>query len=146
MPANRIGNQGEEMSKLLDQTLATVNRPEMEPVQESVTPMGILQMAISQGADIDKLTKLMELKERWDATEARKAYVQAMADFKTEAIVITKDKTNKQYDPATGETWPKCGMDFGPSYRNQGRLHDYTCPRALWRYEVDDCSRRFFRC
>jgi len=84
------------MSKLLDGALATVNRPEMEPV-EAVTPMGILQMAISQGADIDKLTKLMELKERWDVTEARKAYVQAMADFKNEPIVIAKDKKNTQY-------------------------------------------------
>jgi len=68
----------------------------MEPV-ESVTPMSVLQMAISQGADIEKLTKLMELKEKWDAMEARKAYVQAMADFKTEPIVIAKDKDNKQY-------------------------------------------------
>jgi hypothetical protein len=59
--------------------------------------MSILQMAISQGADIDKLTKLMELKEKWDAMEARKAFVQAMADFKNEPIVIAKDKENKQY-------------------------------------------------
>lgn len=73
---------------------------EMEPVREEavITPMGILQMAISQGADLDKMMKLMDMKERWDAMEARKAFVQAMAAFKQEPIVIAKDKTNKQYD------------------------------------------------
>jgi hypothetical protein len=68
----------------------------MEPV-ESVTPMSILQMAVSQDANIDKLEKLMDMSDRWEANIARKAYVQAMADFKTESIVIIKDKENKQY-------------------------------------------------
>lgn len=57
----------------------------------------ILQMASMPNVDADKLMKLMELQERWDASQARKAYVQAMADFKNEAIVITRDKDNKQY-------------------------------------------------
>src|SRR5579871_4612901 len=65
---------------------------------EAITPMGILQMAISQGADIDKLEKLMGMQERWEANAARKAFVQAMSDFKREAIVIIRDKDNKQYN------------------------------------------------
>lgn len=63
----------------------------------AATPMGILEIAVAKGADIETLTKLMELKERFDAAEARKAYVQAMSDFKKESITITKDKDNKQY-------------------------------------------------
>jgi hypothetical protein len=96
MQANGSRDKGEIMSAQPELAIATVRRPEMEPV-ESVTPMSILQMAISQGADIEKLTKLMELKEKWDAMEARKAFVQAMADFKKEDIFIAKDKENKQY-------------------------------------------------
>lgn len=57
----------------------------------------IMQMASMANVDADKLMKLMELQERWDANQARKAYVQAMADFKKEAIVITRDKENVQY-------------------------------------------------
>jgi ERF superfamily len=62
------------------------------------TPMDLLQMAVQKGVDIEQLTKLMELKERWEANEARKAFVDAMAEFKRESIVIIRDKTNKQYE------------------------------------------------
>lgn len=68
--------------------------PKEDPI---ITPMSVLQIAVQQGQDIEKLTQLMELQERFEANLARKAYVQAMADFKKEPIVITKDKTNNQY-------------------------------------------------
>lgn len=57
------------------------------------TPMAMLQMAVSQGADIDKLSKLMDLQERWQANEARKAYVAAMNAFKVNPPKIVKNKT-----------------------------------------------------
>lgn len=74
-----------------------------------VTPMSILQLAIGQNADIDKLTKLMELQERWEANEARKAFNDALAVFKQNPPTITKNKhvkfnTSKgvtEYDHAT---------------------------------------------
>lgn len=66
---------------------------EIVPIrEEAITPMGILQMAISQGADIDKLTKLMELQERWEANEARKAFNDALATFKENPPQIIKNK------------------------------------------------------
>ena len=57
------------------------------------TPGALLQLAVEQGADLDKLERLMALQERWEATEARKAYTRAMADFKLAAPRIAKDKT-----------------------------------------------------
>ena len=72
---------------------------------ETVTPMGILQMAIAQGADIEKLTKLMELQERWEANQARKAFNAAMAKFKENPPKISKNNHVKfgttEYDHAT---------------------------------------------
>ena len=56
------------------------------------TPATLLQIAVSQGADIAKLEKLMELQERWEANEARKAYALAMAAFKAEGLTIRKNK------------------------------------------------------
>ena len=44
------------------------------------------------GIDVDKLEKLFEIQERWEANEARKAYHQAMADFKANPPEILKDK------------------------------------------------------
>jgi hypothetical protein len=59
--------------------------------------MMLLQMAMSQNADLDRMQRLMEMQFQWEAKQAEKAFVQAMSDFKKEAIVITKDKENKQY-------------------------------------------------
>lgn len=63
----------------------------------AVTPMDLIQMAVSGNADLDKLEKLLELKREWEADEAKKAFVAAMAAFKREPILITKDRDNKQY-------------------------------------------------
>lgn len=61
----------------------------MQPV--SITPMSILEIAVQQGQDIDKLTKLMELQERYEANEARKAYFAAMKLFKDNPPEIRKN-------------------------------------------------------
>jgi len=66
--------------------------PMQQPANTAITPMHMLQMAVSQNADLDKLEKLMALQERWEANEARKAFTQALSDFKAEAITISKDK------------------------------------------------------
>ena len=74
-----------------------------------VTPMQMLQIAVSQGADLDRLQKLMDLQERWEANQARKAFVVAMAAFKQTPPKIMKNKhvkfqTSKgltEYDHAT---------------------------------------------
>lgn len=54
------------------------------------TPAYMLQLAVEQGADLAKLEKLMDLHERWSATEARKAYVAAVAGFRGECPAIDR--------------------------------------------------------
>lgn len=69
-----------------------VIEPEKNLPASPVTPMQMLQMAVEQGADLDKLQKLMDLQERWEANEARKAYVVAMSAFKKDPPEIFKNK------------------------------------------------------
>lgn len=57
-----------------------------------VTPMQMLQIAVAQGADLDRLQQLMDLQDRWEANQARKAFVAAMAAFKSGPIKILKSK------------------------------------------------------
>jgi hypothetical protein len=64
--------------------------PPLAPVV--ITPVELLQIAVEQGADIDKLSKLMDLQERWEATQARKAFVVAKAAFQADAPALTKNK------------------------------------------------------
>lgn len=60
--------------------------------QPATTPQQLLTIAVEQGADLDKLTKLMDLQERWEAGEARKAFTVAMTGFKAEPMEILKRK------------------------------------------------------
>lgn len=60
--------------------------------QAAVTPMQLLQLAMSQGADLQKLEKLMELHERWQATQARKAFDAAISAAKAEIRPIVKNR------------------------------------------------------
>lgn len=86
-------------------SLAKSEVVEMVPQEAAITPMSLLQLAMSQNADLDKLTKLMELQERWEANEARKAFNAAMAQFKANPPHISKNKHVKfgqtEYDHAT---------------------------------------------
>lgn len=76
-----------------------------ELVVQSTTPVELLRIAVSQGANIDQLTKLMDLQERWERNEARKAFVVAMNAFKADPPEISKNKHVKfgatEYDHAT---------------------------------------------
>lgn len=67
--------------------------------QVAITPDRMLQIAVEQGADLDKLEKLMDLQARWEADQARKAYVQAMSNFRGEcpAIDRTREGHNNKY-------------------------------------------------
>lgn len=66
---------------------------------ETVTPNTLLALAVEGGADPDRLDKLMALQERWEANQAKKAYVEAMAQFRSECPAIDKTKNghNNKY-------------------------------------------------
>ncbi len=74
----------------MNETTELVEAPQAP--QQHPTPAVLLQMAVQQGADLDKLERLMALQERWEATEARKAYDRAFSDFKAEAVRILKNR------------------------------------------------------
>lgn len=74
----------------------------MTPTTE-MNPRSLLALAVQQGADIDKLEKLMLLQERWEANEARKAYHAALAAFKADPPSLTKNK-KVSFDTGRGKT------------------------------------------
>lgn len=67
------------------------------------TPAHLLNIAIEKGADLDKLEKLMDLQMRWEQNNARKAYHEAMAQFKANPPEIGKNRHVK-YQTAKGTT------------------------------------------
>lgn len=74
-----------------------IERVDTPPAQHhhAITPSNpayLLQLAVEQGADLDKLERLMALQERWEADQARKAYNAAFTAFKAEAVKILKGR------------------------------------------------------
>lgn len=69
----------------------------------AITPADLLLKAIESGAGLDKMEQLMALQERWEANEAKKAFVQAMVEFKAEPITIGKHK-RVSFQTAKGKT------------------------------------------
>jgi hypothetical protein len=55
------------------------------------SPAALMIKAMAGGMDLEKLEKFMELQDKWEATQARKAYTQAMSDFKKNPPEIEKD-------------------------------------------------------
>ena len=63
------------------------------------SPAKLLELAVSKNADLDKLEKLMDLQERWDAQQAKKAYYLSLSKFQKNCPPILKTKAgyDKRY-------------------------------------------------
>lgn len=82
-----------------------MNQVALLPEPDTLTPMQMLQIAVSKGVDTEQLKVLMELKRQWDTDRAREAFTEAMSKFRSEAIDVVKDKRvefgNTKYSHAT---------------------------------------------
>lgn len=65
---------------------------EVQAQKQQGIPAEVITKAIEKGANLDSLEKLLTLQERWEANEARKAYHQAMSEFKANPPKIDKDR------------------------------------------------------
>lgn len=112
---------------------AVVEHKQQGMAVTAVTPMQMLQIAVEQGADLDRLQKLMDLQERWEANQARKAFDAAMSDAKAKikpiikkrAVDFTsqKGRTNYMYEDLAliaTEVDPILS-EFGLSYRYRSK-------------------------
>jgi len=80
----------------MSEAALTVRETDYEPIttrQQAMTPGDMLSMAVERGASIEVMTKLMDLRERWEAGQARKAFDEAVASAKAEIPVIAKTAT-----------------------------------------------------
>ena len=75
-------------------TLEKINIiPQDEPTaMVPITPMDMLNRAVQSGADIDMIEKLMNLQERWDASQSRKLFDEALANAQGEMPALTKNR------------------------------------------------------
>lgn len=70
--------------------LATAEPSSLQMAESA--PAALMMMALSRGANLDQIERMMELQLQWERREAEKAYNLALAAFKAENIKITKNK------------------------------------------------------
>src|SRR3984885_1337196 len=63
------------------------------PALQAVTPMALLDRALSSGADVTLIERLMGLQERWEANQACKSFDAAIADAKALIPPIERNAT-----------------------------------------------------
>lgn len=77
-------------SLLPEQQSTQIAIQQAAPVANS--PMGMMLAAMSQGASLEQIEKMMDLQDRWERRESEKAYNAAFAAFKAEAVRIIKGR------------------------------------------------------
>lgn len=60
--------------------------------QPSNSPVGMMMQALAQGVTVEQMQGMLAVQKDWEANEARKAYVQAMSQFKLNPPEIFKTK------------------------------------------------------
>lgn len=68
----------------------TIARTESQQAQGG-TIISMLNTAVERGADFNTIERLMDMHERFERNEARKAFALALQRFKAKGIVVTKD-------------------------------------------------------
>lgn len=66
--------------------------PQYDVAAPAGSPMGMMLAAMRQGASLEQIGQMMDLQERWQKAEARKAYDAAFAAFKADGVRIIKGR------------------------------------------------------
>ena len=82
----------EDAIELVAQEPRAASLPATIQPPHGTTPAMLLQIAVQQGADLDRLERLMNLQAQWEDRESVKQYNQAFAAFKAEAVKLIKNK------------------------------------------------------
>ena len=87
--------------KNLPTTSKNVKIKEIHPQISKNSPEALISLAINKGVSVETLERLVALKEKVDANNAKKEYDRAMAQFQAKCPVIIKKKEVKEKDKTT---------------------------------------------
>lgn len=109
-----------------------------------ITPMEMLDRAVTSGASVETLERLMNLQERWEKNQARKAFDQAIAAAKSEIPVIEKNRKghNGRYADfaAYARVIDPIISKYGLSYRFSTKQADRILVTCILSHEAGHCE------
>lgn len=81
--------------------LAKRNKSNVTAIDQGQQYSKLMELAITGNADVDKLEKLMDLQERWEAKQAKRAFTDAMSEFQKICPPVLKGKSGHNCKYAT---------------------------------------------
>lgn len=114
-----------------------IQQPGQSGAMQAFTPAQMIQVALEKEAGMETIERLLAVQERWEAGEARKAFVRAMANFKAGAPSISKNRKVRYENRNNGVTsYDHASLDHildtvGPEMSRAGLSHS-------WRTEQRD--------
>ncbi len=112
------------------------NLKKIEPVSEPVSMLSIIAtMATRNDVDVDKLERLLAMKERQDAKDAERIFNIALGKAQGAIRTIGKDKTNSQTH-STYATYDKLDQAIRPVYIEHGFSLSFNTEPATRENEV----------
>lgn len=112
------------------------------PVQfREQTPGDLIAMAISKDLDIEKLERLMIMKEKWDAKQQEKAYFEALEKFQS---IVPELKKNKDVDFGAGKA--KYSFHQLPAIEKAIRPSLSACGLSYKWIQKDEGNKIFVAC
>ncbi len=81
-----------------------IQQPGQSGAMQAFTPAQMIQVALEKEAGMETIERLLAVQERWEAGEARKAFVRAMANFKASAPSISKNRKVRYENRNNGVT------------------------------------------
>jgi hypothetical protein len=125
------------------ETKAIAKRNSKHEVSAPPTPLQLLAQAVEKGVDLDQMQKLMDLQDRWEKKEAKKAFLDALSLFQTKVPVIQKKRIAKINSPkgnylykfadlgtianAIKEPLKECGLSYRWEFQPNGGNLKVTC-------------------
>jgi len=118
----------------------------------SATPSDLIRYALDNNVEIDKLQELYALQQRWEADQAKREFVMAMAEAKADAPEIIKEKlvefkTTRYFHATIGNVvttivpWlAKHGFSHRWSTRQENGLVYVTCVLTHERGHSETCE------
>lgn len=118
----RKDNSMNAATKIIEHEPATAVATRQEAPVAALTPMDMLSRAVTSGASMEVVERLMALQERWEANQARKDFDAAIADAKAEISPVVRNATGhnaKKYADfaAIARAVDPVISKFGLSYR-----------------------------
>lgn len=132
--AEEFAHVGDEAARVVEGARQAMVAHQQQP-SALVTPMAMIDRALASGAAPETLEKLLALQERWEASQARKAFDEAIAQAKAQIAPVVKNKAghnDKRYadfaaiarmvDPVISEH----GLSYRFRTKQDDRIH-VTC-------------------